>query len=90
MGPDGLDIAFHSCLAKEFLTSSNLAREKKGSLAGDAGSTVLPLGLVPLGLASTAQPQGTQTPSSVSVTSMGPGRAQAVPVPLWTLGSLPF
>lgn len=77
----GLDIAFHFCLAKAFLRSSNLAREEKGTLACDAGSSALPLGLVPLGFANATQSQGTQTPSSESATSLGPRLTRAVPVP---------
>lgn len=77
----GLDIAFQSCLAKEFLRSSNLAREKKGTLACDAGSNALSLGLASLGLANATKLGGTQAPSSVSAIFSGPGRALAVPVP---------
>lgn len=76
----GLDIAFQSCLAKEFLRSSNW-REKKGTLACDAGSNALSLGLASLGLANATKLGGTQAPSSVSAIFSGPGRALAVPVP---------
>lgn len=62
----GLEIAFQSCLAKEFLRSSNLASQRKGTLAFDAGSNALPLGQLPLGFANATQSQGTQTPSCES------------------------
>lgn len=62
----GMEIAFQSCLAKEFLRSSNLATQRKGTLACDAGSNVLPLGQLPLGFANATQSQGTQTPSCES------------------------
>lgn len=79
LGPMGLDIAFQSCLAKEFLRSSNLAREK-GSFGGDTGSNALPLGLCLLVLQMLQSLRGSRAPL-LCQPSLGPERGLAVPVP---------
>ena len=82
LGPMGLEIAFQSCLAKEFLNSSNLAsRRERGTLACDWGTVpfyrnvLRDKGRPALQMAT--RPQGTQAPSCESAPR--PGWAPAAP-----------